>query len=166
MIYQQSLLFGDVNAINPVTWSLEVEVQFYVLAPALAVLFGIRNRLVRRLTIVALSAAVIVARPVLPPGIRHVVDVSLPGYIEFFLTGFLFADVYLVDLEGTASEDPRAGTPGRFSRWALRRRRGEPEGDHRPGLLPPALLLAYLGAFAGRSFQFGVFKPALDRGDR
>jgi peptidoglycan/LPS O-acetylase OafA/YrhL len=37
LVYQHNLIFGEMSPINPVTWSLEIEVQFYMLAPALAV---------------------------------------------------------------------------------------------------------------------------------
>jgi peptidoglycan/LPS O-acetylase OafA/YrhL len=34
--YSHAAVFPDVPPINPVTWSLEVEVQYYLLAPLLA----------------------------------------------------------------------------------------------------------------------------------
>src|SRR5690348_11243075 len=48
LIYQHSSIFGVNSLITPVAWSLEVEVQFYLLAPLLAIPFSIRNVAVRR----------------------------------------------------------------------------------------------------------------------
>jgi peptidoglycan/LPS O-acetylase OafA/YrhL len=52
--YVHSLWFGAQSAINPVTWSLEVEVQFYCLAPLLAGIFALRPKRLRRAVLLAL----------------------------------------------------------------------------------------------------------------
>jgi len=94
--YVHSLWFGAQSAINPVTWSLEVEVQFYCLAPLLAGIFALRPKRLRRAVLLAL---VILAGSVqlyywdAPFRIEH----SILFAIQFFLAGFLLADVYLVD---------------------------------------------------------------------
>src|SRR5689334_17493534 len=43
IVYQHTLLFHSFSWVMPVAWSLEVEVQFYVLAPLFFLLFLIRN---------------------------------------------------------------------------------------------------------------------------
>jgi len=94
--YVHSLWFGSQSAINPVTWSLEVEVQFYCLAPLLAGIFALRPKRLRRAVLLAL---VILAGSVqlyywdAPFRIEY----SILFAIQFFLAGFLLADVYLVD---------------------------------------------------------------------
>ena len=54
LLYIHNIVFDQWSAINPVAWSLEVEVQFYVLAPVLAMLFSIRNATARRLVFLLL----------------------------------------------------------------------------------------------------------------
>jgi peptidoglycan/LPS O-acetylase OafA/YrhL len=41
--YMHYLIFQAPSAINSVAWSLEIEVQFYILAPLLSMVFAIRN---------------------------------------------------------------------------------------------------------------------------
>ena len=56
-------MFGDLNRPNPPYWTLEVEVQFYIVAPLLAAVFLLRDRLSRRFLIgaAAVSATLIQA---------------------------------------------------------------------------------------------------------
>src|SRR5262245_29989771 len=53
LVYQHNLIYGDGSRIIPPAWSLEVEVQFYLLAPFLAVVFSIRQAVARRLVLLA-----------------------------------------------------------------------------------------------------------------
>ena len=46
--YQHNQVFGAYNLINPAAWSLEVEFQFYLLAPILMMVFMIRRPWLRR----------------------------------------------------------------------------------------------------------------------
>ena len=95
-LYVHNLVYGEGSAINWVAWSLEIEVQFYLLAPLLGELFRLRRRLVRRLAIAALGAAA----TLLVWG-HKVYGYALPWTVlhelQFFLVGFLLADVYLSD---------------------------------------------------------------------
>jgi len=107
--YLHNLIYASETPINNVAWSLEVEIQFYLLAPLLAVLFAIRSKLLRRATLVALCAAsTAFAWQFLHPGQRAYL--SLARFLHFFLIGFLLADVYLVDW---------AQKPARSLRWDL-----------------------------------------------
>jgi peptidoglycan/LPS O-acetylase OafA/YrhL len=91
------------SIINPVAWSLEIEVQFYILAPVLAWVFLIPHKWLRRGVILGFSAA-------LEEGLKLVAHVAphrpetLLNYLPMFLMGFVLADVYLTDWE----EQPRA----------------------------------------------------------
>ena len=49
LFYVHSLTYGTWSRINFVAWSLEIEVQFYLLAPLLAWLFAIPGRRLRRM---------------------------------------------------------------------------------------------------------------------
>ena len=94
--YQHNLIYGTMSPINVVAWSLEVEFQFYVLAPAIATLFLIGSKTWRRIVLAALIAAFATLSLVVGTGAPRFV-LSLPHNIQFFLTGFLLCDVYLVD---------------------------------------------------------------------
>jgi peptidoglycan/LPS O-acetylase OafA/YrhL len=94
--YVHNIVFLKVSRINMVAWSLEVEVQFYLLAPLLAKLFAIPGRVRRRAAIVLLAYAVLfVEWLIVASGIR--IPISLVSYLQFFLVGFLLVDIYLID---------------------------------------------------------------------
>lgn len=95
LAYIHNLVYGVGSTMNIVAWSLEVEVQFYLLAPLLAMLFVIPGRIARRLAIVASIAAIVVIQLLWPTDSGRLA-LSLPHYLQFFLLGFLIADLYLV----------------------------------------------------------------------
>ncbi|HEX6368832.1 MAG TPA: acyltransferase [Longimicrobium sp.] len=95
LAYVHNLVYAQPSAINSVAWSLEIEVQFYVLAPLLAAAaFRWRSAPLRRWGLLAVSAAAIVAQLTLLEGTRFV---TLASFIQFFLLGFLLADLYTTD---------------------------------------------------------------------
>src|SRR6266851_5780609 len=57
MAYLHNLIYNGDSTINVVAWSLEVEVQFYVLVPLLAGIFAIADTRLRRGAIVVLMLA-------------------------------------------------------------------------------------------------------------
>ncbi len=95
-LYLHNVVYRQFSTINPVAWSLEIEVQFYLLAPFLAAVFLIRSRRLRRgvLVGVMIAAAQVfkVAMRVFPG-----LPMTLLDFLPFFLAGFLLADIYLVD---------------------------------------------------------------------
>lgn len=97
MFYVHNILFQDFTPINPVTWSLEVEVQFYILAPLLARLFfRLRKPLLRRLVLVEAIIIIIVLQQQF--GLyEEPWKFSILGNLHLFLAGFLLADVYLTN---------------------------------------------------------------------
>ena len=57
LFYLHSLIYGTFSPAMGVAWSLEIEVQFYILVPLLTLLFAIRNRKLRRSSIAILILA-------------------------------------------------------------------------------------------------------------
>jgi peptidoglycan/LPS O-acetylase OafA/YrhL len=89
--------FFALPSLNLVTWSLEVEIQFYLLAPVLGYLYAIPSLMPRRGVMVSL----IVASAVFQHHTHGVVSWSLPGQLQYFLVGFLLADIRATRTEST-----------------------------------------------------------------
>jgi len=103
-IYLHRPIYGCPSIINWVAWSLEVEVQFYLVAPLLACVFLIRRRLLRVGIIVAAMALL----TLLPNNDRtywgEIVYHTLAGQLRYFLVGFLLVDIYLCDWQGNPTK--------------------------------------------------------------
>ena len=141
-IYQQNLIFGAfVAAVNPVAWSLEVEVQFYCLVPLLACLFSIADTRLRRGTIVALMLSSSVLSLPLYRSLHF--HYSIAYYIPFFLAGFLVCDIYL---ERTLSQKSIFWDLLALLGWPLIWYLGHGTGHV---VLPFVIVVLYLAAFCG-----------------
>lgn len=91
--YLNTLIFGTRNPINSVAWSLEVEVQFYILMPLIAILL-VRAFSRRR---VILLAGIVVSLVIQQQTFSHSIrwSESLTGSFHAFLAGVLIADLYI-----------------------------------------------------------------------
>ena len=97
-IYMHNLIFGAFpGAVNGVAWSLEVEVQFYVLVPLLAMLFGISDARVRRGLILLVMLVVGLLSNRLYSSLHF--HASIACYLAFFLAGFFVCDLYVTRRE-------------------------------------------------------------------
>jgi len=94
LIYGYTLLIGEYNLINNVAWSLEVEVQFYILAPALGMLFMVRKPSLRRLLMLLLIIACGCLSQYIIEDIPRV-RLTIINNLQFFLMGFFLADLYI-----------------------------------------------------------------------
>lgn len=92
--YLHNLIYGEASTIMVVAWSLEIEVQFYILAPLISCIFMVRSPAVRRLT---LTAAIIFFSMLF--GVEKPIDGrTILQQAPYFLVGLLLADFYLTDL--------------------------------------------------------------------
>lgn len=104
LAYMHGTYYGTHSPLNSVAWTLEIEVQFYVLVPALALLFCAGRTTIRRTRIVVFAGLATAC---------HVLGLVtaytfLGSSIQYFLLGWLLADIYVADW----AEEPRPGRPG------------------------------------------------------
>ena len=92
--YLHGFVYGTMSTINGVAWSLEVEVQFYLVAPLLAALFYSPPRLVGRTLMLAVIAAIIVWKLRTGGFTQPHLHTFLPNFLDHFLVGMLLADIY------------------------------------------------------------------------
>jgi peptidoglycan/LPS O-acetylase OafA/YrhL len=147
LIYQHNLIFGDASLISVVLWSLEIEVQFYILAPFLSVVFSVRNVFARRVTLLCAIIVIPLLRSFIPSYAGSRFN-SLPWYLEFFAAGFLLADLYLVDWKES---------PGHSVVYDIASLVGWPVlaalmlWNRIPILIAPVTLVTCIGAFRGKA---------------
>lgn len=115
--YLHNVIYGTMSRINCVAWSLEIEVQFYILAPFIAWLLVRSKPTTRRIALIAAVLGLCLAKTALqywipgPPGeIDRRVMLALPYHFDYFLVGMLLADVYVTDWNAQ---------PVRSFRWDL-----------------------------------------------
>jgi peptidoglycan/LPS O-acetylase OafA/YrhL len=95
--YIHNIIYGSGNRLNGVAWSLEIEVQFYLLVPLLTKLFAIRGQLRRRSAIVSLGLVAIIFQTLFIHTTGGALALSILNFLQFFLIGFLLVDFYLCE---------------------------------------------------------------------
>lgn len=118
LTYTHGIIYGGMNPVNLVTWSLEVEVQFYVLVPLLATVFAVRGRARRRLLLGAAAVLLVACQATLMPAGGRVA-MSLAGQLQYFLAGFLLADFYLNEMREGAERKSLAWDAVALAGWPL-----------------------------------------------
>lgn len=98
LFYLHGLIFGAPNPINPVTWSLEVEAQFYVLVPLLFwLIFRFTNNGIRIGSILALAIISIYLKGIFTLSGNQQLGATILSYFANFGTGILFAFLFVLD---------------------------------------------------------------------
>lgn len=144
--YAHNLLFGDASKINFVAWSLEVEFQYYVLAPlilGLMLRFGTTSRRLALLGLIALGSWTFWDAGIA----RSVLGLTLVRYVGFFATGILAADVFVTSWRERAPTGwlgDLAATTGTLLLCGCAYVDGACNS-----LLPAAMLLMLLGSLRG-----------------
>lgn len=95
--YMHNIVFSDRLSLNPVVWSLEIEIQFYLLVPLLVLVFKLPS-FARRLLLVLAIAGFVPLQHWYKPGFY-----SLYNYVQYFLLGFLLVDLFLSEFKLTVS---------------------------------------------------------------
>jgi peptidoglycan/LPS O-acetylase OafA/YrhL len=91
--YLHALIYGQPSWIGGVAWTLEIEIQFYLLMPLIAQLFRIHHNALRRSLFAALAACASLFAQYGSQNPR--LSLTVLHYLGFFLTGVLLADIYL-----------------------------------------------------------------------
>ncbi len=95
--YSSNLFFHHFNSLNPVIWSLEVEIQFYIVAPFITYfLFKIKDFQIRNLIIIGSIILFIFIQD--QTGISNGLNYlryTILGQIHYFLVGILMVNLYL-----------------------------------------------------------------------
>jgi len=91
LFYLHNIVYLALSKINCVAWSLEIEFQFYILAPLFTYVFKIKHLYIRRIIILS----VIIIFSIIQPLTVASLPITLLSYAQFFFTGFLLLDVYL-----------------------------------------------------------------------
>lgn len=88
VFYLHTIIYNSFSWVLPVAWSLEVEVQFYVLAPVFFLIYLINSAILRW----TISAAIILVSSVYWFDIWKVPHVFT--YLHYFFMGILLTDLY------------------------------------------------------------------------
>lgn len=161
MFYVHNIVYGEGSTINPVAWSLEIEVQFYLLAPLFIQVFKIQNAWVRR----GLLAGVIVAFGAMQ-SLRELDHHAPTTGLSFLTQGhWFFVGYLLADLSATTwrLREPKhrmfwdvAGTLAWGSMWFILAYRFAIDL-----VMPWVMLVAYTAAFRGRMWKAITSSPLL-----
>ncbi len=104
VLYIHTINYQEFSLINPVAWSLEVEIQYYLIAPFLAMLyFNQPDKRFRRAFLIVFLLLFLVYQHSLGWHLFPV-KASLLGHLQHFLIGMLIADLYRNDTQWVAQK--------------------------------------------------------------
>jgi peptidoglycan/LPS O-acetylase OafA/YrhL len=98
LCYMHNLIYARPSTALGVAWSLEIEVQFYLLVPVLTLLFAVKRRWLRRCLLLAAMTGSLAAQTLYLPDHPRLA-LSILAYMQYFLAGFMLADIFLVEWE-------------------------------------------------------------------
>jgi len=151
LTYTHNVIYSAPSLISFVTWSLEIEVQFYILAPLLGNLYRIEKTALRRATIAVLMGVMGIVSMHLGDRMHG----TLLGYAQYFLAGFLLAD--LLEYPRHAPRQHWLWDVVSVAAWG-----GVfflPKGAFVMAWLPLVIIPAYLAAFYGRVSNWFFRQP-------
>ena len=89
--FVHTFIFEEINVLNSVFWALEVEMQFYLIAPLMAYLYFLMGPVARMATTMLLIGLL----PFLQAAYERSIAFTLLDFLQYFLAGFAIADVYV-----------------------------------------------------------------------
>ncbi len=150
--YAHSIVRGLPPKLDGVTWTLEVEVQFYLLVPLLARIFKLAAAPRRLILVAAICGAPLLAN-IIPRS-----DLTLPGFIQYFLAGFLLADLHST---GAGAGKISAQLYDWLAMAALLALALTPDVTVFRQLFPWLLALLFIGALRGNWFTAVLRRPVI-----
>lgn len=95
VFYSHNIIYGRRSTINPVAWTLEIEIQFYIVLPLLAKLFTIKKTIIRRsILLLIMFTSGVVYESNSNFLINAHLQYSILPYLPVFTLGMLLADLY------------------------------------------------------------------------
>ncbi|MGE0885064.1 MAG: acyltransferase family protein [Blastocatellales bacterium] len=96
IFYVHGMFYGHESVVNGVAWSLEIEIQFYLMVPLLVRIFRIRSARTRRTIMLTTMILIgLLSQWVIYPYAPAQLRMSLFNFLHYFMAGFLLADFYL-----------------------------------------------------------------------
>ena len=158
--YSSTLIFKHFNQLNPVIWSLEVEIQFYIVAPFITYfIFGIKDYNKRNLLIAAMIVLAVFIQE--QTGISNgfnVLRYTILGQLQYFLVGILMVNLYLkqkLQPDGYTRWWDIAATVAIFGMIAFR----WVTGFEKTILFVAVLTTLFIGAFRSGGFNRFIRRP-------
>lgn len=151
--YVHNIVYGTGSVINNNAWSLEIEVQFYLLMPLLAGVLFLRPW-PRRCLIAGLTVFLSLNRLWLPPNAPE----SILQYGQYFLLGILLCDAWTTIWQAwhrRLSGDIPGLVAWPLFAWVNLRHSGVIADAVNPWLIAMFFTSALLGTFHGRVLSFG-----------
>lgn len=99
IFYVHGLIYGRESTVNLVAWSLEIEIQFYILAPLAVQVYRIRSARFRRALMLLVLIGISLAQ--IPFHKMPRFELSILDYLQYFGTGILLADLFVLRNEAT-----------------------------------------------------------------
>ncbi len=151
IFYLHNLIFPNGPPINFVLWSLEVEVQFYILAPLMGNLYRIENTPLRRSTFLVLMLVCGFGSTFVNGYLRT----TVLYFGQYFFAGFLLAD--LLEYPRYTNQESWAWDLVSLVGWPLVFM--APNTPTTEAFLPLLLIPIYLAAFRGKASNWFFRRP-------